>query len=151
MKIFIFFAVAVLSFRAYSAPKQPAVLTIDKAKKVSDKLIECAKKNNWKMSVAIVNSEGNLLYFLRDDGANVSSIDAALRKAKSSNNFQRPTKAFADSVKEGRVNLMSLDGIVAVEGGYPLIIDQQQVGAIGVSGARATEDDQCAKEAAASL
>ena len=82
------------------------------------------------------------------DGAYQGSIDASIDKAKSANAFQRPTKVFADAVnKDGRVGLLSVKNVVANEGGLPIIINGQHAGAIGVSGAKAIEDEQCALEA----
>lgn len=84
------------------------------------------------------------MYFHRGDGTYSGSIDGAIDKAKSSNAFQRPTKAFADGIKEGRVGLVTMKNVVGIDGGLPIQLDKNHVGAIGVSGAKATEDEQCA-------
>lgn len=126
---------------------EPFELNLELAQKLAAKAAACGKANKWNLTIAIVNSEGNLVYFQRGDGTYAGSIDAAIQKAKSSNAFQRPTKAFADGVKEGRVGLVTVAGIVAIEGGVPIQIKDKFVGAIGISGARATEDEQCAKKA----
>ncbi len=120
-------------------------LNLDAAKKIADKAAACGVKNKWKLSIAIVNSEGNLIYFQRGDGSYSGSIDAAIDKAKSANAFQRPTKAFADSIKEGRTGLLSVKNIVGIEGGLPIQSGEKHLGGIGVSGARSVEDEQCAK------
>jgi glc operon protein GlcG len=122
-------------------------LNLEVSQKITKKALACGEKNNWKLSVAIVNSEGNLISFQRTDGAFVGSIDAAKDKAFSANAFQRPTKTFADSIKEGRLGLLSVKNVVAIEGGIPIIINGKHVGGIGVSGAKAIEDEQCAKAA----
>ena len=117
------------------------------AKSLAAKAAECAQKNNWKISIAIVNSEGNLLYFERNDSSFSGSIEAAIQKAKSAYAFQRPTSAFIDGIKQGRIGLIPVKDVVAVEGGVPISIDGKHMGAIGVSGAKAPEDEQCAKAA----
>lgn len=130
------------------AAAQTPALNLSLSKKIADKVFECAVKNNWKLSVALVNSEGQLITFNRMDGAYQGSIEAAQDKAKSANAFQRSTKVFADAVnKDGRVGLLSVKNVVANEGGLPVIINGQHSGAVGVSGAKATEDEQCALEA----
>lgn len=134
---------------AFAAPEaKVAELNKEAAEKIAAKAFACGAKNGWKLSVAIVNAEGNLVLFQRGDGSYSGSIDASMEKAKSANAFQRPTSAFTQSIKDGRTGLLSMKGIVAVEGGVPLAIDGKHVGAIGISGARATEDEQCANEAA---
>jgi uncharacterized protein GlcG (DUF336 family) len=106
-----------------------------------------AKKKNWKLSIAIVNSEGNLLYFQRDPEAYSGSIDAAIQKAKSSNAFQRPTSAFVEAIKQGRTGLVTVKDVVALEGGLPIILNEKHVGAIGISGAKSIEDEEAARAA----
>lgn len=126
---------------------QPTELNLELAQKIASKAAACGKTNNWKLTIAIVNIEGSLIYFQRGDGTYVGSVEAAIAKAKSANAFQRSTKAFVDGIKEGRTGLVTVPGIVAIEGGLPIQLKDKFVGAIGVSGARATEDEQCAKKA----
>lgn len=127
------------------ASEKPSELNLESAQKIAAKTAACAKKNNWKVSIAIVNSEGNLVYFQRGDGSYLGSVEVAIEKAKSSNAFQRPTKAFVENLKEGRTGIVTLKNIIAVEGGLPIQIGDRHVGAIGVSGAKPSEDEQCAK------
>lgn len=141
-------SIVILLFSQFSIATEKATeLNLDLAQKIAAKAAACGSKNKWKLSVAIVNSEGNLIYFQRADGSYVGSIDAAIDKAKSANAFQRPTKAFADGLKEGRLGLVTVKNIVGIEGGLPIEVAEKHVGAIGVSGAKATEDEQCAKAA----
>jgi len=122
-------------------------LSLDLAKKISSRAQQYAAKKSWKVSVAIVNSEGNLVSFERTDGSYVGSIESAQEKAVSSNAFQRPTSAFVEAVKSGRQGLLSGKNIVAIEGGVPLVIKGKHVGAIGISGAKAIEDEEIANDA----
>ena len=144
---FMFFLITVLWGNTIWASDKPTDLNLDAAQKIAFKATACGKKNNWKFSIAIVNSEGNLLYFQRGDGSYVGSIDAAIDKAKSANAFQRPTKAFVDGLKDGRTGLLTVKNIVGIEGGLPIQFGEKHVGAIGISGAKAPEDEQCAKAA----
>lgn len=122
-------------------------LTLALAKDIAASGDAYGKKKGWALSIAIVNDEGNLLYFQRADKAYLGSIEAAMSKAESANAFQRPTSAFVQSIKEGRNGLLSLRGVVALEGGVPIVIDGQHVGAIGVSGAKSVEDEEAATAA----
>jgi len=136
-----------VSIAVQAEDKKVTTLTLEHAKKIVVKAEAYAKKKNWKMSIAIVNSEGNLMYFQRDPEAYAGSIDASLQKAKSSNAFQRPTSAFVEAVKSGRTGMIGVKDVVALEGGVPILVDGKHVGAIGISGAKAIEDEETAKAA----
>ncbi len=117
------------------------------AKQIAEKAFEYAAKKKWKITVAIVNSEGNLLYFERGDGAHLGSVKSSQEKAFSSNAFQRPTSAFVEAVASGRTGLVTGANIIAIEGGVPIVIKGKHLGALGVSGVRAIEDEEIANEA----
>lgn len=127
----------------FAAPAKEIVFDLNYAKALAAKAAACAQKNNWKVSIAIVNAEGNLIYFERNEQAYTGSIDAAIEKAKSSSAFQRPTSAFTEAMKS-RPELATLKGVVAIQGGVPIQLNGKHAGAIGISGAKAPEDEQCA-------
>lgn len=137
------FAVSVLSSGGASA-QTPANLELAAARKIAGKAFEYAATKSWRISVAIVNDEGNLVLFERGDGSYSGSVDAAIRKAKSANAFQRPTSDLAAAVAGGRTGILSIKDVVAVEGGVPVKIGGAHVGAVGISGAKALEDEECA-------
>jgi len=142
------FLLLFISFMALADEKpKPSVLTLESAQKIAAKAEAYAKKKNWKISIAIVSSEGNLLYFQRDIEAYTGSIEASIQKARSSNAFQRPTSAFVESIKQGRIGMVGVKGVVALEGGVPILMNGKHVGAIGISGAKAIEDEEAAKAA----
>ena len=126
-------------------------LTAELAKKISVKAFQVATKKSLKVSVAVVNSEGNLVYFERGDGTYVGSIDSSIEKAVSANAYQRPTSAFVEAVKAGRLGITTGKKIIAIEGGVPVIIKNKHIGALGISGAKAIEDEEIANEALKSL
>ena len=99
-----------------------------------------AKKNGWAMSIAVVDPWGELIGFLRMDGASPGSIDISRAKARTAARFRRPTKAFEESVTSGRTAILSFEGVVTVEGGVPIVIGGAVVGAVGVSGASSAQD-----------
>lgn len=144
-------SLTVLLLTAPLAQAEGPALNLERARKLSQAAFVCADRHQFHLSVAIVNSEGNLLLFERGENSFVGSIDAAITKARSANAFQRPTSAFAQALKEGRTQLLSVPGLVALEGGVPIVIGGQYVGAIGISGAKSVEDEACALEALKSL
>lgn len=126
-------------------------INIEAAKRVAAAAIAEARRNNFTMAIAVVDSGGQLVYFERQDNTQIGSIDVAIGKARSSNNFRRPTKAFEDGVAGGRNAILGLQGAVPIEGGVLLLADGRIVGAIGVSGGTAPQDGQVAAVGAAAL
>ena len=82
-----------------------------------------ARKNQWTMAVAIVDTHGDLVYFERMDDTQVGSVDVAIAKARIGGRFKRPTKAFQDALAAGGegLRILALDGAVPVDGGLPLV------------------------------
>lgn len=129
-----------------------SVLTLDIAKAVSSVAEAHIAANGLAMFVAVVDESGTPLYVVRANDAQPASYDVAVQKAQVAARFRRPTKGFEDRIlSDGRVNLLSLPGIVAVEGGLPLLVDGAVVGAIGVSGGTGVQDGEVAARAAAAL
>ena len=105
------------------------------------------------MAVAIVDPAGILVYYEKLDNTQLGSAKVAVEKARSATLFKRPTKAWQDTLAAGGAGLrvLQINGVVAVEGGVPLVIDGKIVGAIGVSGGTSDQDGQCAKAGADAL
>lgn len=103
-----------------------------------------ARKNNWNVVIAILDDGANLVYLQRMDGTQIGSIEVAQAKAKSAVNFKRPTKVFEDAVVGGRMAILKLPGALPVEGGIPIMMGDQLVGAIGISGVQSNQDGQIA-------
>src|SRR5215469_15214744 len=101
-----------------------------------------AAKRGWALDIAVVDSGGNLVAFLRMDGAQLASIGIAEHKARAAAKYRRPTKVFEDAVqKDDRKFILSLDDVIASRGGIPLIEDGKLIGAIGCSGATGSQDE----------
>jgi glc operon protein GlcG len=130
-----------------------ASITVDNAKKVAAPAVAEARKNNWTVAVAVVDTGGNLVYFEKMDSTQIGSIRVAIDKAHSAALFKRPTKAFQDAVAAGGegLRILRIEGAVPAEGGVPLLMDGKIVGAIGVSGGTSAQDGQCAKAGADTL
>jgi glc operon protein GlcG len=127
-----------------------ANVSLENAKKVAAPALAEAEKNHWNMAVAIVDTSGNLVYYEKMDNTQLGSANVAIDKARCAALFKRPTKAFQDTLAAGGdgLRVLTLKGVVAVEGGIPLVMDGKIVGAIGVSGAASSQDAQCAKAGA---
>jgi uncharacterized protein GlcG (DUF336 family) len=125
-------------------------ITGESAKKIATAALAEARKNNWTMAAAIVDTAGDLVYFEKLDGTQAASVNIAQDKARSAARFKRPTKALQDVLAAGGEGwrLLALQGAVPVEGGLPILVDGKIVGAIGVSGGTSAQDGQCAKAGA---
>lgn len=126
-------------------------LDLNDAKRVAEAAEAEAKKNNWPVVIAIVDASGHLLYLQRNDGAQLGSIDVALGKATTAASFRRPTKDWEERLAEGRLGYLSFPNRTLLEGGVPVLIDGEVVGAVGVSGVKSNEDAQIARAGVAAL
>jgi glc operon protein GlcG len=124
-----------------------AAVRIETAKKAAAAALAEARRNNWTMAVAVVDTGGHLVYFERMDDTQAGSTTVAQDKARSAALFKRPTKAFQDTLAAGGdgLRVLGIRGAVPVEGGLPLIVDGAIAGAVGVSGGTSQQDGQCAK------
>jgi glc operon protein GlcG len=128
-------------------------ISLDSAKKGAAAAIAEARRNNWTMAAAVVDTGGHLVYFEKMDGTQTGSVAVAIGKARSAALFMRPTKAFQDVLADGGdgLRILGLEGAVPVEGGVPLVVDGKIVGAIGLSGGASSQDGQCARAGADAL
>ena len=125
-------------------------ISLERAQAVILAAVAEAKKRNWKMNIAVVDSGGNLVAFQRMDGAMLASIQIAEHKARAAVTFRRPTKVFEDGIQLMHLNyLLAFDGVIASRGGIPLIDQGVIIGAIGVSGGTDSQDDVVSKAGAA--
>ena len=122
-------------------------ITVDQAKRAAAPAIEEARRNDWAMAVAVVDTGGDLVYFEKMDDTQTGSVVVAIAKARSAALFKRPTKTFQDTLAGGGEGLrvLRLENAVPVEGGIPLVMDGKIVGAIGLSGGTSAQDGQCAQ------
>ncbi len=121
------------------------VLSIDDAHKMAAAARAEAKAQGWSVVIAIVDDGGHLVYLERLDGTQKASSTIAVEKARTAIMFKRPSKVLEDAVAGGRVAIMSLSGVTPVEGGLPIVVDGQFLGAIGVSGVQSSQDAQVAR------
>jgi uncharacterized protein GlcG (DUF336 family) len=132
---------------AYGAP-----ISLDRAEAAIEAAVAEAKKRNWAMNVAVVDSGGNLVAFRRMDGAQLASIQISEHKARVAVTYRRETKIFENAVQEGNLPyILTLDGIIASRGGIPLIEGGKIIGAIGCSGGTGSQDEASCKAGVATI
>ena len=142
---------AALSLNANAQLADKKVLTLEAAKKIAVAAEAEARKNNWNVVIAVVDDGGHLVYLQRIDGTQTGSIDVAIGKARTSAAFKRPTKVFDDLAKT-RPSITSISpDAVLLEGGVPIMVGGQLVGAVGVSGVTSQQDAQVAEAGIAAL
>jgi glc operon protein GlcG len=112
-----------------------------------------AARHQWPLVIAIVDSTGHLVLLQRLDQAQYGSITIAVAKAETALNFRRPTRAFEEALAGGGVGLrvLSMPNLTALEGGLPLSVRGEIIGAIGVSGMQSGQDAQVAQAGADAL
>lgn len=126
---------------AYGPP-----ITLEQAKKVMAGAEAEARKNNWPVVIAILDSGGQLVMLHRLDNAQWGSVEIAKEKARSSVALRRPTKVFQDLIAQGGANLRLLTiGYSVLEGGIPIVVDGKIIGSVGVSGVTSQQDAQIAQ------
>jgi len=132
--------------------QQKTVLTADDVKKVLAAAEAEAKNHHWAVSIVVVDDGGHQLAMLRLDGAAPITSYLAAEKARTSALGRRESKIYEDMINNGRYSFMTapvLQGML--EGGVPIVVNEQVVGAVGVSGVKSTEDAQIARAGIAAL
>jgi glc operon protein GlcG len=101
-----------------------------------------ALKNGWRVVIAVVDDGGHPILLARLDGAQWSSISTAVEKARAATAWKRPTRLLEESVNNGRTAFLSISqGMALLQGGVPIDLDGVVVGAVGVSGVKASDDE----------
>jgi uncharacterized protein GlcG (DUF336 family)/mannose-6-phosphate isomerase-like protein (cupin superfamily) len=133
--------VAVASSHAQVVEKKS--LNLDGAKKAIAAAVDYAKKNNAPGGVvAVVDEGGNLMALERLDGTFAMGATISIGKARTAVLFKKPTRFFEELINNGRTAMTAVDGFTPLIGGIPIIIDDQVVGGVGVSGAASANQDE---------
>ena len=125
-------------------------LTLEGAKKVIAVAEAEAVKNRVGCNIAVVDEGGNLIAFHRVDPTFPAGARVSIGKARTAALFRQPTKNFEEVItQKGRTSMIALEDFTPLQGGVPLVVAGQIVGAIGVSGASSADQDQQFAEAGA--
>jgi glc operon protein GlcG len=104
-----------------------------------------AQKRNVQVTLCIVDDSGNVLFLQKADGAGNNTIEFAQRKARHAAYFRAPSKAAADQVKNGNIQVLIYPNAFPNQGGLPIKIDGQTIGAMAASGAASEVDEAIAQ------
>jgi uncharacterized protein GlcG (DUF336 family) len=128
-------------------------VNLEQTKKVLAAAEAAAVKQGWNVAIAVVDTAGNLVGFIKRDETQNASVNVALDKARTAALYKRPSKVFQDMVAGGGLGLrvMTMRDVVAAEGGVPLVVAGKIIGAVGVSGVNSDQDGIVATAGAAAL
>jgi glc operon protein GlcG len=108
-------------------------ISAEKAKQILTAAEAEAKKRNWKMNIAVVDPNGDLIHFLRMDGALIASVTISQGKARTAARYRRPTQVFYNAFETGHPYVSTLDPtLIASPGGFPLIEGGKLICKVGV-------------------
>ena len=132
--------------------KNKPVLELADVQKILGAATATAVQNGWAVTIAIVDDGGHLLALQRLDGAAPISAYIATEKARTAAMGRRESGSYEKMINEGRTSFLSVPQLHALlEGGAPIVVDGQVLGAVGVSGVKSTEDLQVARAGIDSL
>jgi glc operon protein GlcG len=122
-----------------------AALTDEDIVKMADAAVAHARANEWNVTIAIVDEGGHLLWLRRLDGAPPISAEIATSKGRTAALGRRESKVYEDVIRQGRTAFLSAPLTAMLEGGVPIVVDGDVIGAIGVSGVKSDQDAAVAR------
>lgn len=135
-------------------PDYGAPINNEQAREAAIAAIAEARKNGWRMAIAVVDPGGYLVYFEKIDGTQNASVALAQAKARTSALYRRPSKVFSDQFSAGNTGFMSFPNEarpIASEGGIPIVVNGRLIGAIGASGGTGQQDSIVAMAGASAV
>src|SRR5689334_25372102 len=127
-------------------------LTLDGARRAIAAAVAQAHRNHAGGVIAVVDDGGNLMALERVDGTFAAGANISIGKARTAALFQKPTRVFEEIIGKGRTAMVALNDFTPLQGGVPITVEGQIVGAVGVSGAAsAQQDEELAMAAAAAI
>ena len=114
---------------------------LEQAKQVMAAAEAEAKKKNWKMNIAVVDTNGELVQFERMEGGQIASGSISIGKARTAARYRRESRVFYNAYETGHPYVGTLDSnLVASPGGFPLVENGKLIGAVGCSGGTGDQD-----------
>lgn len=151
-KIFLFITFAIaFAATSFAQTIDTKNISLDAAKKIVAEAVKYAKANNAPGgAIAVVDNGGNLVYLERLDNTFAAASEVAIKKANTAALFKAPSSKLENSINGGRDALITV-GHTFLQGGVPIIVDGQVVGAIGVSGSASAQQDEDMANAGAKI
>lgn len=133
---------SIATFPPYGPP-----IGLDQARIIALGAAAEARRNGWRMAVAVTEPSGELVLLEKGDDTQYGSSSLAVTKAQAAARYRRGTKAFEDYVTQGALNVLSVSaaGVIALAGGLPIVVAGRIVGGVGVSGELSEQDSQVAE------
>jgi glc operon protein GlcG len=145
-------AVVLLGPNAQAQLLEKKALSLEAARKMVRAAEAEAERNHWRGVIAVVDDGGWVILLERmDRPAMTASVELAEGKARSAALFKKPTQALEDAINHGRYAAITARGFIEMQGGLPVIVDDEVIGGIGASFATPEEDEQVAKAGLAAL
>src|SRR5438552_5122414 len=135
-------AVSLAGAQARLSTIEVPALTYEGARRVAEAAGAVAEERGVAPVVAVVDAGGDPIYLLRPDAAQVASTNVSVDKARTAAIYRRPSKDFEDQASSGRPSALHLARAVPLQGGMPILHDDEVVGGVGVSGASSADEDQ---------
>jgi len=135
-------AISLAGAAAPISTREQLVLTYEGAELAAQAVAALATERGVAPVAATVDADGQLVYLWRPDAAQVASVGVATDKARTAAIYRRPSKDFEDQAAHGRASALHLARAVPLQGGIPITVDGEVVGAVGVSGASSADEDQ---------
>ncbi|RJP34795.1 MAG: hypothetical protein C4547_10325 [Phycisphaerales bacterium] len=135
-------AAVLLATPAMAQVAEKKTLTLDGAKMVLTACEAEARKHHATGVIAVVDEGGSLIAVHRIDGTFAAGANISIGKARTAVMFRKPTRTFEDIIKNGRTAMVALPDFTPLQGGVPIVVDGQVVGAVGVSGAASAQQDE---------
>lgn len=132
--------------------KNKPYLTQEDCTRIGAAAVAEASSHQWAVAIAIVDDGGHLLWLQRLDGTPPVSAQIAPAKARTAAIGRRESRIYEEMINQGRISFLSAPSLEAMlEGGVPILVDGQCVGAVGVSGVKSSEDAQVARAGIAAI
>jgi len=126
-------------------------ITLEAAKNMAAAGEAEARRNGWNVAIAIVDASGGLILFHKLDETQAGSIAVSQGKARAAALFKTPSKLMEEAIAAGKQAFLAVEGIVPMQGGLPVVVEDKVIGAVGVSGVTSAQDEQVAQAALAGL
>lgn len=126
-------------------------LTSQDAQALAAQALVAGRARELCVAAAVVDAGGHLLAFIRDDKTFLGAIEAAVAKARTAVYFRRDTAAMQQGLEQGKTAYLALKDALPLEGGVPLYLHGEVVGAVGISGAASAQDGELARAVATEL
>ena len=126
-------------------------LTAEDCERIVAAALAEARRHQWVVAIALLDDGGHLLQFIRMDGATPANAAIAVEKARTAALSRRASGLWEQRIKDGRLSMLKMPGILPVQGGVPILIEGSCLGAVGVSGVQSHEDEQIAQAGIAAL